>query len=78
MSRAAIHLLWLFALVNAGPALYLIGRSDGREAAQRNCPPAQHGEKLLSTVQHLDGTIWCSYAESGTGYGRAVTRRKAS
>lgn len=78
MSRAAIHFLWLFALVNAGPALYLIGRSDGRETAQRNCPPMQHGEKLLSTVQQLDGSVWCSYTESGAGYGRAITRRKAS
>lgn len=78
MSRTAIHFLWLFALVNAGPALYLIGRSDGKEVAQRNCQPAQQGEKLLSTVQNLDGTVWCSYAGSGTGYGRAITRRKAS
>lgn len=65
MSRAAIHFLWLFALVNAGPALYLIGRSAGKEAAQRNCPPAQQGEKLLSTVQNLDGTgdRWYSITE---------------
>lgn len=67
-------LLWLacLAIVAAlAPCLY----SAGYASALRECPPVQHGERLLSSEQRDDGAV-CRYAAGGADYGRKIKIRK--
>lgn len=47
----------------------------GREATRRDCPPMQHGERLLYSEQRTGATI-CTYSSGWNSYGRGVKRRK--
>lgn len=62
------------AIVLTGLAMYDAGLTEGRHQIVRECPLAQEGERLLSSVQYPDGTTYCSYLHSG--YGSAIKRRK--
>lgn len=82
-SRAAIDelekrsapLLWSVGLIAIAVALGLSLYQAGHQAALRECPPVQQGERLLSSEQRADGAL-CRYAASAADYGRKVTRRK--
>ncbi|HEU0283360.1 MAG TPA: hypothetical protein VFQ99_06210 [Gallionella sp.] len=47
----------------------------GKKAALRECPPAQHGERLLTSEQRANSTIY-TYASGWNGYGRTIKERK--
>lgn len=76
LERRSAPLLWAVGLTAIAAALGLGLYQAGFTAALRQCPPIQHGERLLSSEQRADGVL-CSYAESAADYGRKVTRRKA-
>lgn len=51
-------------LVCGGNVIYDLGR----DAALRECPPAQSGQRLLNSEQSSVGTI-CVYASEDAAYG---------
>ena len=82
-SRAAIDelekrsapLLWAVGLIAIAAALGLSMYQAGHQAALRECPPVQQGERLLSSEQRADGAL-CRYAQGYADYGHKITRRK--
>lgn len=78
--RRSAPLLWAVGLIAITAALglgsYKAGKDEGVALAQRQCPEAQQGERLLSSEQRADGVV-CRYAASGTEYGRKVASRRA-
>lgn len=58
-----------------GFAIGLLIFEIGRISILRECPPAQHGERLLASEQRADATI-CTYADGWNGYGHMITARK--
>lgn len=74
MTRFARIVLLSFAVsfvIALGMGLYAAGRAT----AMRECPPAQHGERLLSSEQHPNETV-CIYASGSAGYGLRIQERK--
>lgn len=68
--------LWLLVcLVAAAAVLAPCLYSAGFASALRECPPTQHGERLLSSEQRDDGAV-CRYAAGGAEYGRKIKTRK--
>jgi hypothetical protein len=65
--------LWLAFIGLTG---YEKGLRDGVAQLARECPKAQQGERLVSSEQRPDGTVYCSYTFSA--YGGAIRTRKAS
>lgn len=76
LEKRSAPLLWLVLLATAAAVLGISIYQAGHASALRECPPAQHGERLLSSEQRPDGAL-CRYAAVGEDYGRKVTRRKA-
>lgn len=76
MERRSAPLLWAIGLTAIAAALGLSMYQAGHKAALRECPPVQHGERLLSSEQRADGAL-CRYAQGYADYGHKVTRRKA-
>lgn len=84
IERRSAPLLWAIGLIALAAALGLssykagleVGFGEGYTRALRECPPAQHGERLLSSEQRADGVV-CRYAASGTEYGRKLASRRA-
>lgn len=53
-----------------------LGVKAERQRLATTCPATQAGERLVSTHQLQDGTLWCSYStESRYGRGPATKRR---
>lgn len=75
LERRSAPLLWAVGLIAIAAALGLSMYQAGHQAALRECPPVQQGERLLSSEQRADGAV-CRYAESAADYGHKVTRRK--
>lgn len=80
LERRSAPLLWAVGLIALAAALglsaYKAGLGKGYTQAQRECPQAQQGERLLSSEQRADGVV-CRYAASGTEYGRKLASRRA-
>lgn len=76
LERRSAPLLWAVGLIAIAAALGLSMYTAGHKAALRECPPMQHGERLLTSEQRADGAV-CRYAEHLTDYGRKITRRRA-
>lgn len=65
----------LFAAGSGAAAI--LAFDAGRQAAQRECPKAQHGQRLLSTEQRAASTL-CTYASGWDGYGKMIKRKSNS
>lgn len=75
LERRSAPLLWAVGLTAIAAALGLSLYQAGHQAALRQCPPVQQGERLLSSEQRADGAV-CRYAASAADYGRKVKSRK--
>ena len=67
-------LLKLALWICAGFVICELMYQAGREASRRECPPAQHGERLLASEQRAKSTV-CTYAGGWNGYGRGLKAR---
>lgn len=77
LERRSAPLLWAVGLISISAALGLSTYQAGHQAALRECPPVQQGERLLSFEQRADGAV-CRYAESAANYGRKIKTRKVT
>lgn len=76
IERRTAPLLWAVGLTAISAALGMSLYQAGHASALRQCPPVQHGERLLTSEQRADGAV-CRYADNLAGYGRKVKHRKA-
>lgn len=67
-----LAIMFVLAGLVFGAPLYFVGHA----AAMKECPPAQHGERLISSEQRKDGTV-CNYSTGWNLYGRNKVSRNA-
>ena len=76
LEHASAPLFWAVfiaaVLIAMGLSMHLY--AAWQNASRRECPPAQHGERLLNSEQHPDKTV-CFYADGWASYGNNVKSR---